>query len=139
MGIWAPDCAKPSRLRSSLGRNDMKLLFNINAEFAFSLDQRPIELRAKSAVFSSLADAILVSGPITGQPAEFSDLRKVADAVDEVPIFANTGVNIENVADVMSVVSGCVIGTHFKSDGNTWNPVDADRVQRFMDAVNRLR
>jgi membrane complex biogenesis BtpA family protein len=72
MGIWAPDCAPPSRLRRNLGRQDMKLLFNINAEFAHSLDQRPIGLRAKSAVFSSLADAILVSGPITGQPAEGS-------------------------------------------------------------------
>ena len=68
----------------------MKLLFNINAEFACSLDQRPIGLRAKSAVFSSLADAILVSGPITGQPADASDLHAVSAAVDEVPIFANT-------------------------------------------------
>ena len=63
----------------------MKLLFNINAEFAFSLDQRPIELRAKSAVFSSLADAILVSGPITGQPADASDLRKVCEAILTCP------------------------------------------------------
>ena len=45
----------------------MKLLFNINAEFAHSLDERPIALRAKSAVFSSLADAILVSGPLDRQ------------------------------------------------------------------------
>src|SRR5947199_222046 len=60
MGVWAPDCAGPARLRRNLGRPDLKLLFNINAEFAYSLDQRPIELRAKSAVFSSLADAILV-------------------------------------------------------------------------------
>ncbi len=52
----------PARLRAQLGRQDMKMLFNINAEFAHSLDQRPIALRAKSAVFSSLADAILVSG-----------------------------------------------------------------------------
>ena len=139
MGVWAPDCAGPSRLRRNLDRRDLKMLFNINAEFAHSLDQRPIELRAKSAVFSSMADAILVSGPITGQPADASDLRRVADAVTEVPVFANTGVNIDNVRDVMSVASGCVIGTHFKVDGDTWNPVDGDRVKRFMDVVDGLR
>ena len=101
---------------------------------------RNIELRAKSAIFSSLADAILVSGPITGQPADSSDLQKVAEAVgDLVPVFANTGVNIDNVNEVMSVASGCVIGTHFKVDGNTWNKVDGERVKRFMDVVNRLR
>ncbi|MEO3429302.1 BtpA/SgcQ family protein [Pelagibius sp. CAU 1746] len=139
MGVWAPDCATPMRLRRNLGRDDMKLLFNINAEFAHSLDQRPIELRAKSARFSSLADAILVSGPITGQPADSSDLRKVAEVIDDVPVFANTGVNIDNVQDVLSVADGCVIGTHFKVDGNTWNAVDGSRVKRFMDVVEGLR
>jgi uncharacterized protein len=139
MGLWRPDCAEATRLRAQLGRPDLKLLFNINAEFAFSLDQRPIELRAKSAVFSSLADAILVSGPITGQPADASDLRKVCEAIREVPVFANTGVNIDNVAEVLKLASGVIIGTHFKVEGDTWNPVDGDRVRRFMDKVATLR
>lgn len=139
MGLWEPNCAAAARLRHDLGRDDMKLLFNINAEFAHSLDQRPIELRAKSAVFSSLADAILVSGPITGQPADQSHLRSVAETVKDVPVFANTGVNIDNVRDILSLASGVVIGTHFKVDGNTWNAVDAGRVARFMDVVNTLR
>jgi len=139
MGVWAPDLASAARLRHDLGRDDLKMLFNINAEFAYSLDQRPIELRARSAVFSSLADAILVSGPITGQAADQSDLRKVAETVTEVPVFANTGVNIDNVADVLSVASGVIIGTHFKVGGNTWNAVDGDRVKRFMDKVQALR
>ncbi|TNB49034.1 BtpA/SgcQ family protein [Martelella lutilitoris] len=139
MGVWAPDCATPARLRANLGAKDMKLLFNINAEFAHPLDQRPIALRAKSAVFSSMADAILVSGPITGQPADQSDLKTVCEAIEEVPVFANTGVNIDNVTDVMSVADGCIIGTHFKVDGDTWNPVDQDRVSRFMDKVATLR
>ena len=139
MGVWAPDCATASRLRRNLGRAGMKLLFNINAEFAHSLDARPIELRARSAVFSSLADAILVSGPITGEPAAHSDLRKVCAAVKDVPVFANTGVNIDNVKDVLSLASGAIVGTYFKIDGNTWNPVDGARVKRFMDAVDKLR
>ncbi len=139
MGMWVPDCAKAARLRRDLGRPDMKMLFNINAEFAHSLDQRPIELRARSAVFSSLADAILVSGPITGQSADASDLREVCEAIQDVPVLANTGTNIDNIHDVLSVADGCVIGTHFKVDGDTWNPVDADRVKRFMDVVNAIR
>ena len=139
MGVWAPDCAGAVRLRRDLGRRDLKLLFNINAEFAHSLDARPIELRAKSALFSSLADAILVSGPITGQPASQSDLRKVCETIKDIPVFANTGVNIDNVADVLALADGVIIGTHFKLDGITWNAVQADRVKRFMDKVATLR
>ncbi|MBL8687922.1 MAG: BtpA/SgcQ family protein [Rhodospirillaceae bacterium] len=139
MGLWTPDAAGAARLKRNLGRPDLKLLFNINAEFAHALDQRPIELRARSAVFSSLADAILVSGPITGKPAAEADLRRVCEAIADVPVLANTGVNLDNVKTVMALASGAIVGTHFKVDGNTWNAVDRDRVKRFMDVVAGLR
>ena len=139
MGLWRPDGAGALRLRRQLGRDDMKLLFNINAEFAHSLDERPIALRAKSAVFSSLADAILVSGPLTGEPVERSNLRSVREAVPSVPVLANTGVTVDNVSDILAIADGVVIGTHFKVDGRTWNAVDGVRVKRFMDKVAKLR
>jgi len=139
MGLWQPDCAGALRLRATLGRPDLKLLFNINAEFAAALDDRPIEQRAASAVFSSLADVICVSGPMTGQATEQSDLQKVKAAVPNCPVFANTGVNIDNVAAILEVADGCVIGTHFKERGDTWSPVDGERVRRFMDRVGELR
>lgn len=138
MGLWQPQAAKALRLRRNLAQASLKLLFNVNAEFADSLDTRPIALRAKSAVFSSLADAILVSGPLTGQPAAQSDLVAVREALPDVPVLANTGVNLDNVAAVMAVADGCIIGTHFKRDGDTWNPVDGERVKRFMERVGRL-
>jgi predicted TIM-barrel enzyme len=90
-------------------------------------------------VFSSLADVILVSGPLTGQPVESSDLTAVRGALPDTPLLANTGVNLDNVEMIMKHADGCVIGTHFKVDGNTWNPVDGARVRRFMDKVNALR
>ena len=139
MGLWQPDCAGALRLRAALGRPDLKLLFNVNAEFADPLDNRPIELRARSAVFSSLADVICVSGPLTGQPVTSSDLKKVKAAVPDRPVLANTGVNIDNVAEILAVADGCVIGTHFKVGGDTWQPVDGARVERFMVRVAELR
>ena len=57
----------------------------------------------------------------------------------ETPVFANTGVNLDNVKDTLALASGVIIGTHFKVDGITWNSVDGARVKRFMDKVNTLR
>jgi len=139
MGLWVPDCDGALKARRNLNVPNLKLLFNINAEFAAPLDTRPLALRARSAVFSSLADAILVSGPITGQPAAQSDLNDVCAAITTVPVLANTGVNLTNVTDVLGVASGCVVGTHFKIDGHTWNAVDPARVKIFMDKVGSLR
>jgi membrane complex biogenesis BtpA family protein len=139
MGVWQPRGAEALRLRASLGRPDLRLLFNVNAEFATSLDTRPIEVRARSAVFSSLADVICVSGPMTGMGVELSDLARVKAAVPETPVFANTGVRLDTVEEILSTADGCVVGTHFKVEGDTWKPVDPARVGRFMDHVRELR
>ncbi|MEE3122109.1 MAG: BtpA/SgcQ family protein [SAR324 cluster bacterium] len=137
MGLWVPDCAGAARLRSQLGNQDLQMLFNINAEFATSLDTRPLSVRAQSAVFSSKADVVCVSGPMTGQGVEQSELAAVREVLPETPLLANTGVNLETVREIMKVADGCVIGTHLKKDGNTWNPVDVERVKRFMDKVTQ--
>ena len=139
MGLWVPDCAGAARLRSNLGRRDLQLLFNINAEFATSLDTRPLAVRAKSAVFSSKADVICVSGPMTGEGVNQTELRQVREVIPETPLLANTGVTIDTVAELFAVTDGCVIGSHFKREGDTWNPVDPERVRRFMDKVATLR
>ena len=139
MGLWAPDAATALRIRADCHRADLKLLFNINAEFASPIGSRTIAERAKSAVFSSLADVVLVSGPMTGQPTETGDLKLAKDALADTPVFANTGVNLDTVAEVLKIADGCVIGSHLKVAGNTWNNVDKARVKRFMDKVRKLR
>ena len=139
MGLWAPDCAGAARLRSSNGRPDLQMLFNINAEFATSLDNRPLDIKAKSAVFSSKADVICVSGMMTGMSVNQVELRKVRESIPETPLLANTGVTIDSVEETFSVTDGCVIGSHLKHNGDTWNPVDSDRVSKFMDKVDAIR
>jgi predicted TIM-barrel enzyme len=96
-------------------------------------------LKARSAVFSSKADIICVSGPLTGQAADQSELSAVKAALPETPVFANTRRQHRHVTDTLAIADGVVIGTHFKRDGNTWNPVDRDRAARFMDRVRQLR
>ena len=139
MGLWAPDAACALQLRANTGRNDMKVMYNINAEFASPVGSRTLAQRAKSAVFASLADVVLVSGPMTGQAVELSNLREAKEAIPDTPVFANTGVNLRSVEDILSVGDGAIVGTHFKIDGNTWKAVDGDRVKRFMDRVAELR
>lgn len=138
MGLWQPDAASAVRLRTNLGE-DCLLFYNINAEFASPIGTRSNAAKAKSAVFASLADAICVSGPMTGQAVELSDIREVKEAIPETPVIANTGVRLENVKDILAVADAAIVGTSFKKDGDTWNPVDPDRVSRFMDFVGSVR
>jgi len=139
MGPWTPDAGRAMRYRDRLGRRDLVMLYNVSAEFADSLDRRPLPDRARSAVFSSIPDAVLVSGQITGEAARMQDLEAVKAALPRVPVMANTGVKHATVAEVLRIADGCVVGSALKVDGDTWNPVDPDRASDFMARVRAAR
>lgn len=139
MGMWTPDAGKALRYRDRLKRSDLVVLFNVSAEFAHSLDQRSLADRARSAVFSSISDAILVSGTITGEAAKMSDLEAVKKVLPSTPVLANTGVKHETVADVLKIADGVIVGSSLKVDGNTWNAVDPQRAAAFMQIVRKTR
>ena len=139
MGHWAPDAGAALRYRARIGRQDLAMLYNVSAEFADSLDRRPLADRARSAVFSSVPDAVLVSGAITGEAAEMADLEAVKAARPDTPVLANTGVKHDTVAEVLRVADGCIVGSSLKVGGDTWKPVDPERARDFMDRVRAAR
>jgi uncharacterized protein len=135
-GVWNTDPAQSLEYRRRIGAGDVKLFFNVTAEFAAPLAPRDIGLASRSAVFSSLADAICVSGAVTGTGVDVSDLAAAKEAVgDAAPVFANTGVRPETVGEILSVADGCFVGTAFKRDGSTWNEIDSDRVAQLVAAA----
>jgi uncharacterized protein len=140
MGLWAPDAAKLLRYRRSLDAQQVAVFMNVTPEFASSIGSRTVGQTARSVVVSSLADAILVSGPMAGSEPDLSALREVRDALEpDVPVLLNTGAKVDNIAGFLEVADGCIVGSHLKVDGGTWNPVDPERVARFVDAVHAVR
>ncbi len=139
MGPWTPDAGAAMRYRDRLGRKDCLMLYNVSAEFADSLDRRPLPDRARSAVFSSIPDAVLVSGQITGEAAKMADLEGVKAVLPDVPVLANTGVKHDTVAEVLRIADGCVVGSALKVGGDTWKPVDPVRARDFMERARAAR
>jgi uncharacterized protein len=139
-GLWVRSAGDAFRYRREIGAENVKLLFNINAEFAAPLAPRPVAEVAKSIVFSSLPDAICVSGPITSQPVEASNLAEVAEAVKPsgVPVLINTGFKTSNAGELLQFADGAIVGSSLKVDGVTWNPVEKQRVQELMQAVAQV-
>jgi predicted TIM-barrel enzyme len=71
------------------------------------------------------ADAIVVSGSATGNAPDFDRIKRVKAAAGSTPVFIGSGTTLANVADMLSVVDGCIVGTSIKASGVTTNPVDA--------------
>lgn len=136
-GLWVRSAGDAFRYRREIGAEGVRLLFNINAEFAAQLAPRPVPDVARSIAFSSNPDAICVSGPITGQQVNTSDLAAVHDAVQGtgVPVLVNTGFRADRAATLLEHADGAVVGSSLKVDGVTWNPVDKERVRALMQVV----
>ena len=140
MGLWQPDAAAAARLAAQSRPRRYE---------AAVQHQRGIRPSRSTSARSNCARRAPCSprwptrswSPARSpdSPSISRDLRAVREAVSNVPVFANTGVNIDNVRDILALADGVVIGTHFKVDGDTWNPVDGERVKRFMDVVATLR
>jgi len=138
MGIWNNNVGETFRYRKAIDAEDIAIFFNISAEFAYNLDRRPQEQIAKSVEFSSLADVILVSGPMTGQSPTSESIARVKDNVG-IPVFTNTGLRKDTVKDILSVADGAIVGTSLKRDKITWNEVDINQVKDLMKEVKRVR
>lgn len=140
MGLWNTNPAAMLRYRRYIGADHVRVFYNITPEFASSIGQRSVLQVARSAVVSSLADALLVSGPMAGAEPDLSILREAKEAVGEqVPVLLNTGAKAENVHQFLSVADGVIVGSSLKVDGYTWNPVDPLRVHTFMEIVREIR
>lgn len=140
MGLWNTDAAGLLRYRRNLGADDVAVFMNVVPEFASQIGHRTVGQVARSAVVSSLADAILVSGAMAGAEPDSSALKETSDAVaGEVPILLNTGAKSSTISEFLDVADGVIVGSDLKEDGYTWNPVDPARVQRFLDATKSTR
>jgi membrane complex biogenesis BtpA family protein len=139
MGLWAPDAGAARRYQARLGIGPVATLYNVSAEFAGSLDPRSLPDRARSAVFSSVPDAVLVSGAITGEAARMEDLEAVKRVLPTTPVLANTGVKHATVADVLAIADGCIVGSALKVGGDTWAAVDPERAMDFQDRARAAR
>jgi len=138
-GLWNTNVGEVIRHRHAIGAGHVRLLFNIVPESAVYLGGRQVADIARSTVFNNRPDALCVSGLTAGAETSEGTLIKVKEAVPGTPVFANTGVRLENVDAQLRVADGAVIGTAFKKDGQTWNPIDGNRVRAIMDKVKKVR
>jgi hypothetical protein len=137
-GLLVARAHETLRYRRLLGV-DVKILADVQAKHGQPLAPIPIEQEARDCVARGLADALVVSGPVTGAPAALDDLRRVRAAVPGVPLLVGSGVTPETAADLLAVADGLIVGTAVKRDGRLDNPVDPERVARLVEAARRAR
>ena len=96
-------------------------------------------LAAREALHRCKPDALIVSGARTGEAPEPGYVAAIREAVPRARLLLGSGASPENIRLYWRLVDGFIIGTYFKKDGVTTNPVDRQRVERLMGLVRELR
>ena len=92
-------------------------------------------LIARETAYRGLADGLIVTGPVTGLPAEADDVAVVRKAVPDRLLLVGSGVDAANAAQFLTHADGAIVGTSLKQDGVITNPIDLGRVRATAAAV----
>ena len=136
-GLVQGDAYDTLRQRSSLGV-DVKILADVLVKHAVPVGDQDLGQMAQETVYRGLADGLIVSGPVTGQPAQASDVAVAREAVPEGFILVGSGVTEANASRLLAQANGAIVGTSLKRDGVVSNPIDLERVKRLSEIIHEL-
>lgn len=131
---WMDACAGPLlRQRRALGA-DVAIVADVqkkHAAHAVTADLTLAQLAQGHAFLG--ADALVVTGVATGEPAAVADLDQVRAA--GLPVWVGSGVTPRDAAVMARKAQALIVGTALKVGGDWRAPVDAARVRAVRRAM----
>lgn len=134
-GEWDEGCAADlMRRRAELGAQGIKVFADVDKKHSVRFPGIDLRTHVEWTRFFG-ADALIVSGRMTGDAPDLGKVREARALAEETPLLVGSGATAENVASFLSVADGVIVGSSVKADGVCENPVDVDRVRRFVAAA----
>jgi membrane complex biogenesis BtpA family protein len=124
------------RLRAAL-RSKALIFADVGVKHAAPLADRGLPAETKDLTERGMADAVIVSGELTGAETRPEDVDIVA-AHTHLPILIGSGTTPENLSKVFAKAHGFIVGSYFKKGGRGENRVEAKRVKAFMQKLKSL-
>ncbi|WP_367834383.1 BtpA/SgcQ family protein [Vulcanisaeta sp. JCM 16159] len=109
------------------------VLADIFVKHASPLHRMTIEDVAKDCVERALADALVVTGPRTGEPPDPLLLRRVIKTVN-TKVLVGSGINPNNIGDYREA-HGFIVGTYLKDEEGQ---IDPTKARNMVNAVKAL-
>lgn len=125
------------RLRNNL-RSGVLIFADVGVKHAAPLAARGLATEAKDMTERGFADAIIVSGELTGAETKPEDLEIVKKNT-HLPVIIGSGTTPDNIGKVYPMADGFIVGSYFKKDGIGNNFVEEQRVKTLMSKISELR
>lgn len=125
--------AEVARMRAGVGP-DIAIMADVFVKHATPPAGVSLIDATKDLVERGGADAVVVSGSGTGEPADESELRTVASASD-LPVYLGSGTTAANASTMLSIADGAIVGSSIKFDGRAANAIDPAAAAAFITAA----
>lgn len=138
-GLLDGEAAKTLRYRAQIDAKNIAVMSDVHVKHgshSITAD-RSIEELARDSVFFD-ADILIATGSRTGDAANVEEIKKIKSGHD-LPVLVGSGMTAENAKDIFPHINGVIVGSSLKEGGVWWNPVDAEKVKRFVDTVQKIR
>ena len=138
-GLIQSSAAELLRLRRKIGADGVRVWADVKKKHSSHAITADVPLGETAAAVEFMrADAVVVTGGVTGEPPRIEDVRE-AKSRCRLPVLLGSGVTAENVAEFFDDADGFIVGSYFKEGGLWSNTVDPSRVARLMGALRELR
>jgi membrane complex biogenesis BtpA family protein len=134
-GLIDSCAAELLRYRKQIGAEKVQVWVDIKKKHSSHAITADISLgeTAHAAEFMR-ADAVIVTGPVTGRPPQPADVEE-ARAHCALPVVLGSGMDAGNIGTFLPAADGFIVGSAFKRGGHWENGVDAALVKKFMKQV----
>jgi membrane complex biogenesis BtpA family protein len=134
-GEWDEGCAADlMRRRKELGAEHVKILADVDKKHSVRFPGIDLATHIAWTRFSG-ADAMIVSGRMTGDAPDLGKVREAKALAGDRPLLIGSGADEGNIAAFLGVADGVIVGSSIKEEGRCENPVDVARVRRFVAAA----
>jgi len=134
-GAWDEGCAADlMRRRKELHAEHIKLFADVDKKHSVRFPGIDLAIHVSWTRFFG-ADALIVSGRMTGDAPDLDKVRQARDLAGDRPLLLGSGTTEANIAAFMEVADGAIVGSSVKVDGQAENRVDVQRVRRFVQAA----
>ncbi|WP_309728013.1 photosystem I biogenesis protein BtpA [Chamaesiphon sp. OTE_75_metabat_556] len=124
------------RYRRELG-SDVKILADVLVKHAQPLSSSDLTNAVCETIDRGLADAIILSGAVTGSPPSLEDLRLARAAAGSTPMLIGSGASVENINSLMQFADGAIVSSSLKRQGKIENSIDPIRVSQFVETIRQ--
>lgn len=122
------------RRRKELHAEDIKIIADVDKKHSVRFPGIDLATHIEWTRFFG-ADALIISGRMTGDAPDLGKVREAKALAGDRPIVIGSGADERNIGAFMTVADGVIVGSSIKRDGQIAEPVDAERVRRFIDAA----